>query len=46
MAPVGWCCRPGHLHGRFWESGPADVLAKEFGFTPEKVVDKIEAFLQ
>ncbi|HHU51930.1 MAG TPA: transketolase [Firmicutes bacterium] len=30
----------------FGESGPADVLAKEFGFTPEKVVDKIEAFLQ
>lgn len=30
----------------FGESGPADVLATEFGFTPEKVADKIGAFLK
>ncbi|HEY8345047.1 MAG TPA: transketolase [Bacillota bacterium] len=30
----------------FGESAPAEVLAEEFGFTPKKVADKIEAFLQ
>ncbi len=30
---------------RFGASAPASVLAKEFGFTPEKVVARIEAWL-
>lgn len=30
----------------FGESGPAEVLASEFGFTPEKVADKIETYLK
>jgi transketolase len=30
----------------FGESAPAEVLASEFGFTPEKVADKIETYLK
>ena len=33
------------LHDTTWESAPANVLFKHFGFTPENVADTVRAVL-
>lgn len=49
-AELGWCKYTGDkglIIGmkRFGASAPADVLAEKFGFTPELVAAKVEAYL-
>lgn len=49
-APFGWCKYAGDdglIIGmnRFGASAPANVLADQFGFTPEKIAAKVEEYL-